>query len=196
MTRVLFTVCCALLTAWALVSVAQQLPRGSGPGSRAPGGGSGACPVLPARCQINTPRFNFGRHTMSPTAPPIDAIATISVTCTRHPQDRLSLEVHFNLWAETVQSPPRQMRDEAGGAYLAYDMYIDPARTKLWGSGVAADTFPLESDCLLNEHNRVCTIAFPLYGRVHGNQHQVRANPYIGALITRLEYRFVACMTL
>ena len=197
MMRVLLAVCCALLTAWALVADSQQLPRGRGPGSRDPGskgGGGSACPVFPAQCQINAPTFNFGRSVMNSTTPPIYGNTLISVTCTRHPQDRLSVEVGFELWAETVQEPPRQMRDAIGGAFLAYDIYIDPARTRLWGSGVAAGTFPLQGGCLLDERNRVCTIAFPLYGKVYGQQDFIRPNPYLGAIVAKLDYFFTACI--
>jgi spore coat protein U-like protein len=149
--------------------------------------------VFPAQCQINAPTFNFGRSVMNSTTPPIYGNAIISVTCTRHPQDRLSVEVGFELWAETIQSPPRQMRDAIGGAYLAYDIYIDPARTRPWGSEVTGQ-FPLQGGCALDERNRVCTIAFPLYGKVYGQQDLVRPNPYLGAIVAKLDYFFTACI--
>ena len=193
MTRFLLTVCCALLAAWALVSLAQQLPQGRGPGSRPLKGGGGTCPAFPAQCNINAPTFNFGRSVMTSTTPPIYGNALISVTCTRHPQDRLEVGVGFDLWAETVQEPPRQMRDAIGGAYLAYDIYIDPARTRPWGSAVTGQ-FPLQGACLLDERNRVCTIPFTLYGKVYGQQELVRPNPYLGAIVARLDYFFTACI--
>jgi len=194
MTRFILTVCCALLAALALA----QAPVGRGPGSQPLKGGGGACPAFPARCQINAPTFNFGRSVMNATTPPIYGNALISVTCTRHPQERLSVDVGFELWAETVQSPPRQMRDAiggggGGGAYLAYDIFIDPARTRPWGS-VAMGQFPLEGACLLDERNRVCTIPFTLYGTVYGQQDLTRPNPYLGAIVARLDYFFAACV--
>lgn len=149
--------------------------------------------MIPATCQINAPVFNFGRTTMNSTTPPIYGNTIISVTCTRHPQDRLELQVEFDLWAETVQEPPRQMRDQIGGAYLAYDMYIDPARTRLWGSGVASGTFPLQGVCLLDERNRVCTVPFTLYGKVYGQQDLIPPGPFLGAIVSRLDYRFLSC---
>ena len=177
MTRVLLAVCCALLpfAAWA--------QRAKPPGE---------CPAFPAQCQINAPVFNFGRAQMNSTAPPVYGNSTISVTCTRRPQDGLRVDVQFELWGEIVDQPPRQMRDQIGGAYLAYDMYIDPARTRLWGSREIG-AFPLAGGCFLDDRNRVCTIPFMLYGRVEGQQQTVPPGKFLGAVVSRLEYQFVNC---
>ena len=176
MTRFLLTASCALLPGW---------------GVAAQGGGSG-CPTVPAQCQINAPVFNFGRHQMSSSAPPVQTNGTISVTCTRHPQDRLSVQVLFDLKGVMVQIPPRSMRDQIGGAYLAYDMYIDAARTRIWGDGTQGSEF-FTSRCLLDERNRVCTLPFVLYGRVNGAQSAIPPGPFLGAVVSRLEYRFTSC---
>ena len=186
MTRILLAACCALLSASALA----QAPVG-GPGSRAPGGGA-TCPAFPAQCQVNVSTFNFGRATMNSTSPPIYGNSTISVTCTRHPQDRLSVNVYFDLKGVIVQQPPRQMRDQIGGAYLAYDMYVDAARTRLWGDGSPGTEF-FSNSCFLDEKNRVCTIPFVLYGRVNGQQAAIPPGPFIGAVVSRVEYRFLNC---
>ena len=181
--RALLAACCTLLSASALAAA---------PVTRAPGGGQG-CPAFPATCQINVPVFNFGRTTMNSTAPPVNSNSTISVTCTRHPQDRLSVDVQFDLKGVIVQEPPRQMRDQIGGAYLAYDMYVDAARTRLWGDGTQATEF-FSGTCLLDEKNRVCTIPFVLYGKVNGQQSVVPPGPFLGAVVSRLEYRFTGCI--
>jgi spore coat protein U-like protein len=195
MMRVLLAAYCLLLSASALAaSPASALPQGRGPGSRAPGGGGGTCPAFPAQCQINAPTFNFGRATMNQTTPPIYGNAMISVTCTRHPQDRLEVSVEFDLKGVVVQQPPRQMRDQIGGAYLAYDMYLDAARTRLWGDGVSAGTEFFTGYCFLDERNRVCTVPFVLYGKVNGQQAVVPPGPYLGAVPARLEFRFGACI--
>ena len=65
---------------------------------------------------------------------------------------------------------------------MAYDMYIDPARTRLWGRRRATGTFPLQGACFLDDRNRVCTIAFLLYGTVHGGQQQVPPGKCLGAI--------------
>jgi spore coat protein U-like protein len=179
MTRFLLTACCALLSAWALAAA---------PSGRAPGGGA-TCPAFPAECQINVTTFNFGRGEMSPSAPPIYSNATISVTCTRHPQDRLSVDVPFELKA-LPPDPSRYMRDQDLG-YLRYYMYVDPARTRPWADGTNG-TFTFQGVCFLDERNRACTIVFPLYGKVDGGQSALPGQ-WLGALVNRLEYQFQNC---
>ena len=147
--------------------------------------------MFPAQCQINAPTFNFGRAPMSAASPPIDSVATISVTCTRHPQDRLSVDVEFELKALPAE-PNHFMRDEVGGAYLRYHMYVDAARTRYWGDGTQG-TFTFSSTCLLDEKNRVCTLPFLLYARVAGNQQLVPNGQFLGSLVSRVEYRFLNC---
>ena len=192
-TRVLLTACCALLTAWALVAEAQQLPRGRGPGSRDPGGrASGTCPAIPATCQINAPVYNFGRHAMEEGSPPVLTTSMISVTCTRHPQDRLEVTVDFELKALVPDAPPRYMRDASLG-YLAYDLYLDPARTRIFGDGTNG-TFTISNACLLDERNRVCTLAFPLFGKAQAIGEQPRPGQWLGAVVTRVEYSFAGCI--
>lgn len=184
MTRVLFAACCALLPilAWAQ-SAPSTRPRAKPPAD---------CPQLPAQCQVSAQVFDFGRHTMSSTSPPIHSNGTISVTCTRVAQNGLSVDVEFELKG-LPPDPARQMRDQIG-AYLAYDMYVDPARTRYWGDGTQG-TATFQSTCLLDDRNRVCTIPFVLYGKVHGQQGATPPGQWLGAVVSRLEYRFANCRT-
>lgn len=147
--------------------------------------------MIPAQCQVNVPVFNFGRHSMSSDSPPIDTSGTISVTCTRAAQEGLSLEVQFELKG-LPPDPTRQMRDRIGGGYLRYFMFVDPARTRHWADG-SQGTSTLQGGCLLDNRNRVCTIPFLLYGRVDGGQ-VVLPGQWLGAVVSRLEYRFIGCI--
>jgi len=174
----LILLCCALQPCWAQFKL---------PSARAPGGGGGnQCPLRPAECQVNAPVFSFGRGEMSAIAPPVNAHATISVTCTRAPLDGLDVEVTFELQAQPP-APARQMRDAVGGGYLRYDMFLDPARTRYWGDG-SQGTVPITGTLFLNDRNRVGTLAFPLYGRVDGGQPLVAPGHWLGAVVTRLQY--------
>jgi spore coat protein U-like protein len=147
------------------------------------------CPLRPAECQVNAPVFNFGRAEMSSTAPPVDSYATISVTCTRAPVDRLEVGVDFELQAQPP-TPARQMRNQIGGgdaSYLGYDMYLDPARTRYWGDGTQG-TFTMTGRLTLDNRNRVGSLAFPIYGRVRGGQTLIAPGQWLGAVITRVKY--------
>ena len=182
MTRSLLTVCCALLpfAAWAQ-SAPSTRPRAKPPAD---------CPLLPAQCQVSAQVFNFGRHPMSQDAPPIHSNGTIAVTCTRVAQNNLSVEVPFVLKG-LPPDPARQMRDQIGGGYLRYLMFVDPARTRYWGDG-SQGTSTFQGTCSLDNRNRVCTIPFLLYGRVDGGQVPLPGQ-WLGAVVSRLEYRFLSC---
>ena len=127
---------------------------------------------------------------MSSTAPPIHTNGTISVTCSRAAQEGLSIDVEFELKA-LPPDPDRQMRDQIGGGYLRYNMFVDPARTRYWGDG-SQGTSAFQGTCLLDNRNRVCTLPFLLYGRVDGGQI-VLPGQWLGAVVSRLEYRFLGC---
>jgi len=129
---------------------------------------------------------------MEEGSPPVLTTSTISVTCTRHPQDRLEVNVDFVLKALVPDAPPRYMRDAVGGGYMAYDMYLDPARTRIFGDGTNG-TFTVSGSCLLDERNRVCSFAYPLYGKAQAIE-QPRPGQWLGAVVTRVEYSFSACI--
>jgi spore coat protein U-like protein len=137
---------------------------------------------------VNAPVFHFGRGEMSDSAPPVDAIATISVTCTRAPVDGISVTVPFELHA-LPPTPGHVMRHSFEGDwdYLRYNMFIDSARTRLWGNG-GTGTFALPGTLFLDDRNRVGTIAFPIYGRVDGAQPYIQSGQWLGALVTRVQY--------
>jgi spore coat protein U-like protein len=82
------------------------------------------------------------------------------------------------------------MRNQLGGgdlSYLAYDMFIDAARTRFWGDG-SQGTFVLTGTLILDDRNRVGTLAFPIYGTVPRGQGLVTPGQWLGAVITRVQY--------
>ncbi len=186
--RFLLMACCALLGAWAAMAAAPLArdPGGKGGGGGG-GGGGGQCPANSAQCQVNAQVFNFGRAEMNLSAPPVNTHGTVSVTCTRAVvAEGRQVDVAFQLKA-LPPAPSRQMRDRLDGAYLRYDMFIDPARTRYWGDGESHGTFAFEGALFLDNRNKVGTVVFPVYGRVDGGQ-VVPPGPFLGAVVTRLEY--------
>ena len=177
MTRFVLVACCALLS---LSAWAQIVPS---PRARPP---AIECPARPAECQINMQVFDFGRGPMTSTSPPINGHNTISVTCTRAQRDGLNVQVDYNLQA-IPPAPARQMRDN-NLLYLAYDMYVDPARTQYWGDGFSSGTFTFRGTLLLDDRNRVGSLAHVVYGRVHGGQQPTPPGQWLGLIVGRLEY--------
>ena len=177
MTRFVLAACCALLSLPALAQFVRS--------PRAPGPSLPDCPARPAECQINMQVFDFGRGQMTSTSPPINGSNTISVTCTRSARDGLSVQVDYNLQA-IPPAPARQMRDN-DLLYLAYDMYVDPARTRYWGDG-SQSTFTFQGTLVLDDRNRVGTLAHLVYGKVHGAQTPTPPGQWLGLVVGRLEY--------
>jgi spore coat protein U-like protein len=177
MTRFALAACCALLCvpAWAQFV---RSPRAKPPAIE--------CPVRPAECQINMQVFDFGRGQMTSSSPPINGHNTVSVTCTRAARDGLSVEVSYNLQA-IPPAPARQMRDNQLN-YLRYDMFVDPARTRYWGDGHSHGTFTFQGTLLLDDRNRVGTLAHVVYGRVDGSQPLTPPGHWLGLVLGRLEY--------
>lgn len=183
MTRSLLLLCCMLLPYAAQAAL---------PSARKPGGGNGGggiqCPLRPAECQVNAPVFNFGRGEMSSSAAPVNATATISVTCTRAPIDNLSVTVEFELQALPIE-PGRVMRHRFEGDwdYLRYNMFVDASHLRFWGDG-SAGTATLQGTLTLDDRNRVGTLAFPIFGRVEGAQPLILPGQWLGAVVTRVRY--------
>ena len=174
--------CCALLSLPALAQFVRS--------PRAPGPSLPDCPARPAECQINMQVFDFGRGQATSTSPPINGTNTVSVTCTRAARDGLTVEVNYNLQA-IPPAPARQMRDN-NLLFLAYDMYVDPARTRYWGDGVSFGTFTFQGTLVLDDRNRVGSLAHVVYGKVHGAQQQLTPpGQWLGLVVGRLEYQAI-----
>ncbi|OAI51791.1 hypothetical protein AYO46_07285 [Betaproteobacteria bacterium SCGC AG-212-J23] len=144
------------------------------------------CPARPAECQINAQVFDFGRGQMTPASPPINGTNTVSVTCTRAPQNGLNVHVQYNLQAIPAE-PSRQMRD-SNLLYLRYGLFVDPARTRYWGDGYSYGTFTFQGELFLDDRNRVGTLAHVAYGRVDGAQPAAPPGQWLGLAGLRLEY--------
>jgi len=129
--------------------------------------------------------FDFGRGQMNSNAPAINGTNTISVTCTRAQRDGLNVQVDYNLQA-IPPAPARQMRDQELH-YLAYDLFVDAARTRYWGDG-SQSTFTFQGTLFLDDRNRVGTLAHLVYGKVHGAQGLTPPGQWLGLVVGRLEY--------
>ena len=179
MTRFVLAACCALIStlAWG------QFVRPPSTRAKPP---AIECPLRPAECQINVQAFDFGRGQMNQNAPPINGHNTISVTCTRAPLDGLRVTVEYDLQA-IPPAPARQMRDNQL-RFLSYDMFVDPARTRYWGDGSSHSTFTFQGALLLDDRNRVGTLAHVIYGKVNGGQNFAPSGQWLGLVGVRLQY--------
>jgi hypothetical protein len=66
-------------------------------------------------------------------------------------------------------------------------MFVDAARTRYWGDGTSYGTFTFQGQLLLDDRNRVGTLAHVVYGRVDGGQVALPGQ-WLGLVVVKLEY--------
>lgn len=91
----------------------------------------GPAPALAETCTVAAPTLAFGTYDVfSPS--PLNSGGTVTVTCTT----LISLNVSFNVTLSTGSSGNHSARTmTSGAATLAYQVYVDSARSRIWGSG-------------------------------------------------------------
>jgi spore coat protein U domain-containing protein, fimbrial subunit CupE1/2/3/6 len=97
-----------------------------------------ALPALPARaqditCVTNNTTINFGTYDVlgGSTLP---GTGTITVTCTNTRAPRTTV----NYVVKLAVSPAKQMAPPAGTDRVTYALYVDSARTQIWGDGTGS----------------------------------------------------------
>jgi spore coat protein U-like protein len=135
-----------------------------------------------ASCSLSATPLAFGKYVPS-SGSPSDFTATISVTCTA--SGTISIPIHGTISLTGTGGPSgRQLSD--GGYRLRYQLYLDPARTVLWGiigggdgtaviSGVVGPAIPFRQ-------------ALTVYGRVLARQSDARAGSYADQITVVLNY--------
>ena len=119
-----------------------------------------------AACTISATPVTFGSYNVFATTP-LDAAGQVTFRCVGPPVPR----VRITLGAGGAPSfSPRRL--QLGGQTLSYNLYLDGARTVIWGDGTGGTQFFL----LANPQNGQ-SVAVPVYGRVPAGQ-DVSAGSY------------------
>lgn len=92
-----------------------------------------AAPAVHAaqRCTIEAPSLSFGEYEPG-TGEPLDTVGAVSVRCTGSPASSIRITLSGGA---SGQPAARELR--AGLEALAYNLYLDAARTRIWGDGTA-----------------------------------------------------------
>jgi spore coat protein U-like protein len=119
-----------------------------------------------ADCSISAISVNFGTYDPSVAAPD-DSVGTVSVTC-RHISggaDRINYSVMLSNGLFGTSAATRSMT--AGAGRLGYNVYTDPARTQVWGSGTSSTVIASGSMTIgPGAGNGTQTITHTVYGRI------------------------------
>jgi spore coat protein U-like protein len=147
--------------------------------------------ALPAAttCSSSNVALSFGPY-LSITAAPLDAQASLVVTCTRTvapPGDvgpaktTISVALGPSQGSNSIQN--RQMF-RGGADLLNYNVYLDPGRISVWGNTTGVDT----ATSTINVPNRgTASATFTFYGRVFALQN-VTPGTYGDSLLITVNY--------
>ena len=94
----------------------------------------GVWATVQSDCAISASSLNFGATGMEIARSATDAVSTISVRCTSGTQYTVALDAGAGSGASVTE---RRMTRDGGPDVLLYGLYLDSARTRIWGDGSA-----------------------------------------------------------
>jgi spore coat protein U-like protein len=121
-------------------------------------------PGAEALCWISASGPAFGAYDPLATTP-VDAAGSVQYVCTTPAQVSFSTGSSGNFGSRAMQGPQ--------GA-LVYNLFVDAARTQVWGDGTAGTALPTVPAGLLR--------SVPVYGRIPARQN-VAAGSYSDSLV-------------
>jgi spore coat protein U-like protein len=150
------------------------------------------CGALPAAqagadCSITTTGLAFGAYDAAATQP-ADTTATVTVTCTYVPPSATNVSYTITASNGMNGTSPTARSMSAGQGRLAYNVFTDPSRTRLLGTGtggtvVASGTMTVGPGVGNGTRTRTHTI----YGRSPAQQPADPGN-YLDTLVLTLTY--------
>lgn len=111
-------------------------------------------------CTVSAIPVQFGQY-ITIEASPVDAIGSVNVSCGSSTPFTVKLDAGENSYSSFH---PRKLRSASSGATLNYNLYLDSARTKVWGDGTN-NTF-IRSGIGIGTSQQ-----FSIYGRIPGSQN-------------------------
>jgi spore coat protein U-like protein len=118
-------------------------------------------------CQINGGAIGFGSYNVL-SLMPLDSVGSITVTCTRVlGQASANVSVSIGPSQNTGGTTTRRMMQQGGTDLLDYNLFSDPGRTVVWGTGNAAAVQQVTVPASRGGVQRV----FQIYGRIPPGQN-------------------------
>lgn len=128
-----------------------------------------------AACTITVSPIVFGRYDVF-DASPLDSVGEISYQCDQAvPRLRIS-------FARPAGGSARSRALRNGEHRLVYQLYVDPAKTRIWGDGSeATETLFVDTPSTRK------TVTRPIYARIPPRQN-VAAGTYVDQITVRVEF--------
>ena len=135
--------------------------------------GAGAAPLQVSLCTIDTSGIEFGIYDTR-SATPLDATGGVTFSCST------SLVVTIVFTPGLTGSFDRRMSGEVD--QLAYNLYLDPVHTQVWGDGTSGTSVYINSN-----PPKDASIGVPVYGQIPARQ-SVAEGRYTDSLMVVLVF--------
>lgn len=140
-----------------------------------------------ADCTLSSANVNFGAYEPA-LATPDDTAVTVTVTCSYVPPRAMGVSYTITLSSGLNAASPAARRMAAGTNLLPYNVYDDPARTRIWGTGSGGTVVASGSMTVgPGVGNGTRTATHVLYGRIPPLL-DVGPGNYLDTLVLTLTY--------
>lgn len=147
----------------------------------------GAVKVHAADCDITAVSLNFGTYDPSVTGPD-DSVGTVTVTCRYVPKGATVVSYRVTISNGTNGTSPTTRQLGAGSARLGYNVFADPARSQVWGTGTGGTVIASGSMTIgPGVGNSTRTSTHTVYGRIPQLQ-DAEPGAYSDTLLVTLTY--------
>jgi spore coat protein U-like protein len=133
-------------------------------------------PAFTATCTVSSSGVAFGNYDTLSGAP-VDSSGTITVSCTGTSGEVVNARLSTTAVAHSMPGP---------SSALAYQLYLDAARTQIWGDGTSG-TSTINGTLTVGSNGSV-TQSFYVYGRVASGQQSGQAGSYLDTLVVTLTW--------
>lgn len=141
-------------------------------------------------CRIEVTGADFGSYDQSAKAP-LDTVGQITVQCFRGPNpgaDNIKYKMSLSA-GSSGNMLERTMRN--GMAPLSYNLYADPARTRVWGDGLGG-THTAHGSIFIPVREQSGEDSHPIYGRIPALQ-DVPEGEYLDTIVVPSSSRVLCC---
>ena len=140
-----------------------------------------------ADCSLAAVSLNFGNYDPS-VAGPDDSVGTVTVTCRYIPQGATRVNYRVTISNGTNGTSPTTRQLGAGSARMGYNVFADPARSQVWGTGTGGTVIASGSMTIgPGNGNGTRTFTHTVYGRIPQLQDAV-PGAYNDTLLVTLTY--------
>ena len=123
-------------------------------------------------CTVNALPLIF--NVPVPTNLNVDSSTTVTIACT--PNIPFTLDIDNGLYANGIN---RRVFNAAANAYISYDVYKDPPRSQVWGTGGAKN--------VTGNSGATGIVVMPVYGRL-ASSARLKAGNYRDTLTVTINF--------